>query len=165
MDTQNISKHPSSQGNLLTECITWCNIQPYLYFQNHFQRKVWEIFHKTEQKAKNVTQQPAGMLVGYGEMRRSRVKSSESDPNTSLFLRWHNGKCGTGSRGSLPGLKKQHRSTLPLRSTKGFITRHTHTSSSPDTWWNCELRWSVNMCWCHLCMGNTDINGNRGEGT
>lgn len=96
MDTHNRSKHPSSQGSLLTECITWCNIRPYLYFLKSYPEKsVVELLQsKTEQKAKwNMT--TSRIVVVFGEI-RSGVKSSnrENDPNTSVSLRWHIGKCG-----------------------------------------------------------------------
>lgn len=167
MDTQNISKHPTSLGNLLTECITWGNIQPYLYFQNPSQRKVWYIFHKANlNKKQKVTWQPAGMLLLFGGM-RSRVKSnsSESDPKVTRDDTMAN-----------VGERKQTFAARVKKATQGAwctwgvqrvsVSSHTHIQQSGH---RTEL-------WASICKhvvvlisvwkeSNTNIHENRGDGT
>lgn len=82
---------------------------------------------KPEQKAKcnMATSRDASVFFFFREMKsRAKSNSSESDPNIhSEMTQWQMWE--SGNRGLLLGLKKQHRSMLPLRSAEGFSSEDT----------------------------------------
>lgn len=113
---------------------------------------------KPKNKRKHVLWQPAGMPVVFGEVSGSvKSDSSESDPKPlSEMTQWQLWE--SGSRSSLAGLKKQHRSMLPEK-YKVQQSRH-----MIQLWASmiCKHAVAFISVWKEA---NTDIYGKRSEVT